>query len=118
MGDASDDDLAALKAQLHARREELVQLEAASTEASRTVELDQSRVGRLSRMDALQMQEMSKETARRRGIERKRIDAALARMETDEYGVCVRCGEEIGAKRLALDPTAPNCIDCAEHRDG
>lgn len=117
MGDASDDDLAALRAQLLARREELVELAAASIEASRTVELDQSRVGRLSRMDALQMQEMSKETARRREVERKRIDTALARMETDEYGVCVRCGEEIGAKRLALDPTAPNCIDCAQDRD-
>jgi len=85
----------------------------ASVEGSRPVELDQTRVGRLSRMDALQGQAMAQETERRRNNELQRIDAALARVDTGDYGYCVICGEEISSKRLALDPSTPLCIDCA-----
>ncbi len=77
------------------------------------VELDQSRVGRLSRMDALQSQAMSVEVERRRRIELERISAALARLETGDYGYCLVCGEEIAHKRLELDATSPTCTDCA-----
>ncbi|MDF2367962.1 TraR/DksA family transcriptional regulator [Sneathiella sp.] len=95
------------------RREELLSVMKASTEGRRPVELDQTRVGRLSRMDALQGQAMAQETERRRKNELQRIDAALSRIETGDYGYCVTCGEEISAKRLALDPSTPLCIDCA-----
>lgn len=84
-----------------------------STEGSRPVELDQTRMGRLSRMDALQGQAMAQETERRRKNELQRIEAALMRVESGDYGYCVTCGEEISAKRLALDPSTPLCIDCA-----
>lgn len=98
---------------LLARREELLSVMKASTEGSRPVELDQTRVGRLSRMDALQGQAMAQETERRRKNELQRIDAALARVDTGNYGYCVNCDEEISAKRLSLDPSTPLCIDCA-----
>ncbi|MCC3304377.1 TraR/DksA family transcriptional regulator [Sneathiella sp. HT1-7] len=98
---------------LLARREELLSVMKASTEGSRPVELDQTRVGRLSRMDALQGQAMAQETERRRKNELQRIDAALARVDTRNYGYCVNCDEEISVKRLSLDPSTPLCIDCA-----
>ncbi len=98
---------------LLARREELLSVMKASTEGSRPVELDQTRVGRLSRMDALQGQAMAQETERRRKNELQRIDAALARIDTGNYGYCVNCDEEISEKRLVLDPSTPLCIDCA-----
>ena len=98
---------------LLARREELLSVMKASTEGSRPVELDQTRVGRLSRMDALQGQAMAQETERRRKNELQRIDAALARVDTGNYGYCVNCDEEISVKRLSLDPSTPLCIDCA-----
>ena len=41
------------------------------------------------------------------------IDAALARRETGNYGVCEGCGRPIGAERLAARPAARTCIDCA-----
>jgi DnaK suppressor protein len=77
------------------------------------VELDQQAVGRLSRMDALQVQAMALETSRRRGIELRRIAVALARMDEGEFGYCLECGDEIAARRLELDPAAPLCIGCA-----
>ncbi len=86
----------------------------AETEGERApVELDQQAVGRLSRMDALQVQAMALETSRRRGVELRRIAAALVRIDEGEYGYCLECGEEIAVRRLELAPAAPLCIGCA-----
>lgn len=107
-------DLAAVEARLRARREELLRLTAEHEEESAPVELDQARVGRLSRMDALQSQAMAAEVERRREAELARIDAALERIGQGEYGCCVACGEPIAPKRLELDPATPVCVSCAE----
>lgn len=78
------------------------------------VELDQQSVGRLSRMDALQVQAMAEATERRRRQQIVRIEAALARLEAGGYGECTRCGEPIEPRRLALDPAIPTCRACAD----
>ena len=77
------------------------------------VELDQTSVGRLSRMDALQVQAMDQEKDRRRQVEQERIKSALARIESDDFGYCVVCDEEIEEKRLEHDPSVPTCVGCA-----
>ena len=40
------------------------------------------------------------------------ISAALARVDTGEYGICADCGEQIVAARLAIWPTAKRCTPC------
>jgi len=107
------DDDAAVRRVLTERRAELEALIAGSKEARQAVELDQTKVGRLSRMDAIQGQAMALETDRRRQVELQRIDSALKRLEAGDYGVCVRCGEEIAPARLGFDPAATVCVDCA-----
>ena len=107
-------DLGAIQARLRARREELLRLTAAHEDESDPVEVDQSRVGRLSRMDALQSQAMAVEVERRRELELARIESALERIEQGEYGNCVSCGEPIAPRRLELDPATPLCVSCAE----
>ncbi|SFD49879.1 TraR/DksA family transcriptional regulator [Roseivivax sediminis] len=77
------------------------------------VTLDQQSVGRLSRMDALQSQAMAKAGQARRDAERRKLAAALARIDEDEFGWCDECGEEIPVRRLELDPTATRCVACA-----
>jgi len=42
----------------------------------------------------------------------KKIDEALSRIDTHEYGYCDACGVEIGIRRLEARPTATLCIDC------
>lgn len=86
----------------------------ASREATQTVVLDQASVGRLTRMDALQGQQMALEGARRREQMLVRIEAALKRIETETFGDCFVCGEEIDARRLSVDPTLTRCLRCAE----
>lgn len=106
-------DVKAIKKQLETRRQEIQQLEETAEALHTSVELDQTRIGRLSRMDAIQAHEMEEETERRRQAEIQRIDAALQRISEGEYGDCVRCGEDIEPKRLAAEPSVPTCIGCA-----
>ena len=82
------------------------------------IELDQSRVGRLSRMDALQNQAMGEATHQRRELELKKIASALHRLDEGEFGECLSCGEEVNHQRLAIDPAATQCIVCAEKAEG
>ncbi len=105
--------LKALHEKLLAQQQELQMLAATDVESTSAVELDQSRVGRLSRMDALAGAEMARETARRRVLQLKLIDAALQKIDDDSYGECDECLEVINPQRLALDPAAPLCVECA-----
>jgi DnaK suppressor protein len=107
-------DVKTYKKQLTELREEIEALSEVTEEARQPVELDQTMVGRLSRMDALQTQAMQLETERRRAVEIQRIDSALQRIDEGEFGHCVSCGVDIELKRLENDPTTPTCFDCAE----
>jgi DnaK suppressor protein len=105
--------LAEIMETLLAEKDALRRMSESAEIGRKPVELDQQSVGRLSRMDAMQMQAMEMEAERRRLERARRIDAALARVERGEFGDCVRCGEEIDPKRLALDLTTPLCADCS-----
>ena len=109
-----DIDLNEARERLLRLREELESLTETSEASSEVVELDQTRVGRLSRMDAMQVQAMSQESSRRREITLRNIAVALARIDSGDYGYCQSCDEPINPKRLEFDPAALLCIACAE----
>ena len=96
------------------RRSELEAISQSSKQATKTVALDQTRVGRLSRMDALQQQAMARESERRRLLDLDKITAALARLDAGDFGWCLRCDEEIAPARMDIDPTSTLCVKCAE----
>jgi DnaK suppressor protein len=98
-------------------RAELESVAAIGDASAAVVELDQSKVGRLSRMDAMQAQSMAKAASQRRETMLLQITAALERMDDDDYGFCMQCDEPINPKRLEFDPTALLCIDCAHTRE-
>ena len=97
---------------LDLRVELLADLELAEADSA-PVKLDQDSVGRLSRIDAMQMQEMALAARQRRRAEIDKIDAALRRVETDEFGYCAQCGDEIASGRLEHAPYVTTCIQCA-----
>jgi len=107
-------DLRIFETRLQEIQSGLLKVEESGQEAEEVVELDQTRVGRLSRMDAMQAQAMSVETGRRRRQQLQEIDAALARIKAGEYGDCYECGEIIHPGRLEANPAATLCIKCAE----
>ena len=98
-------------------RQDLMLEQETAGEAEQVVELDQSRVGRLSRMDAMQAQAMAVETGRRRRIRLRQLSAALERIDQDEFGYCQNCGEDIVSGRLDIDPAALLCITCAAENE-
>jgi len=102
------------KSRLLKLRSGLLRAEETGEQAEEVVELDQTRVGRLSRMDAMQAQAMSVETGRRRRQHLVEIEKALERIEAGNYGECLECGEVIHPGRLEANPTATLCIACAQ----
>jgi DnaK suppressor protein len=98
---------------LEGMKAELAKHSEETAEKRKPVELDQQSVGRLSRQDALQQQAMANAQEARRGMSIRKIDAALKRIDEQEYGWCAACGEEIALKRLEIDPTATYCAPCA-----
>ena len=102
---------------LLAARDAIQGLADARVASTATVVLDQSSVGRLSRMDALQQQAMAQGTRQRAERELHRIAAALRRCDDGSYGYCAGCDEPIDPRRLELDPATTLCIACAEKRD-
>lgn len=93
-------------------KEALQALSEASRESRGAVTLDQQGVGRLSRMNAMQQQAMALEAERRRQIRLKRIEAALQRIDSGDFGYCAKCGEPIPESRLEIDPISPSCVNC------
>lgn len=82
-----------------------------------TVTLDQSSVGRLSRMDALQQQAMAAQAQERLRIRVRRIEAALDRVQAGTFGACCQCGGAVEPERLQLDATTVCCGDCQKQRE-
>ena len=118
MGESlTEEQLASLHARLLAERDALQNALRSADERSETVELDGS-MGRLSRMDALQQQEMAMAQGRQARQRLKTLKAALSRVESDDYGWCPDCGEPIGFARLNARPEAPFCVLCAQKRGG
>ena len=99
-------------------RGELESVAKPAADASAIVELDQGKVGRLSRIDAMQGQAMAQASRERRERKLRLIDAALARVDSDDFGYCQQCEEPIASSRLEFDPTVRLCIDCARKAEG
>jgi len=109
----NDSDLDRYRARIIARLAEIDEEDVRGREGQATVTLDQQAIGRLSRQDALQSQAMARATHARRDIERRRLRAALDRVEDGAFGHCEDCGEQLAPARLDLDPGTTRCISCA-----
>ncbi len=102
------------KKQLIDLQNELNASQKAGQEGAKTVVLDQTSVGRLSRMEAIQAQAVALESRRRQQLKLQQVKAALQRIESGDFGICCRCQEDIDKRRLSFDPTVAMCISCAQ----
>lgn len=106
-------DPSSYRSRIQAEVSELRDLSTVSKEGRAPVELDQQSVGRLSRMDAMRQQSMDIAREDRRQARLQVLVAALGRLDENEYGYCLRCGEDIPAARLDVDPAVTLCVGCA-----
>lgn len=117
MAALSDKQIKNLKTLLQQKFSELkAQIELAKPGAD-TVVLDQSKVGRLSRMDALQQQHMADSTLQQAKRRLTLLQKALLKVDTDAYGLCALCEEEIVFSRLEVSPEAQLCIRCQSQQE-
>ena len=108
----SEEQVADLRHELERQLARLEKSMKVTDEALRTVELDQTAVGRLSRMDSLQNQSLSRWLREREVVRLSQIRDALMRVENGSYGTCTVCDGTIPFERLFVFPEAPECADC------
>ena len=87
-------------------------------QATDVVPLDQTLVGRVSRMDAMQQQNMAVSTRQKAEMKLRKIDLALKALHSGEYGYCRKCDEVIAFERLLAQPESTLCIQCQTLVDG
>jgi DnaK suppressor protein len=92
---------------------ERIRQESSSSEEEREAIAPDVAIGRLSRLDAMQMQEVAKEAERRRKERVSQLELALEQLDSGNYGRCERCGEDIDYERLEVSPEATRCSLCA-----
>ncbi len=109
--------LGKLQAELMQRQQELTDSLDDSSDSTAPVTLDQQSVGRVSRIDAIQQQQMAIANRAQAVQQLNLVDRALTRISDGEYGLCLECGESIAVARLQAQPWASLCIDCQSQRE-
>ncbi len=113
----SSEQIAELQRDLQTLQRELEQSLADTASAARPVELDQPTMGRLSRMDAIQQQKMLEANRMAMKSRMQLVGAALGRLNEDDYGDCMSCGESIAYSRLKARPESVFCVGCQTLRE-
>ena len=88
-----------------------------AAESAAIVELDQSSIGRVSRIDAMQQQAMAIGFQNRLQLRKRKLEAALGRIASGSFGICCECQDELEAERIEADPATVFCTECASKRE-
>jgi len=97
------------------------ELENMRYDVSRLEELTQpvapdNAIGRLSRMEALNSKSVN-EAALESAIARLgKLEQAAAKVDSDDFGKCQKCGNSIPVKRLMVVPESTRCMSCVKTR--
>ncbi|MFP4556928.1 MAG: TraR/DksA family transcriptional regulator [Bacteroidales bacterium] len=71
-------------------------------------------IGRVSRMDAINNKSVAEAGLRQAKEKLNKLEFALSKVDSDEFGICRRCGGDIPLGRLALMPQSLFCVKCAK----
>ena len=113
----SEAQLHELRADLQTVQEELRGRLQRIGDDSQPVQLDQQMVGRLSRMDAMQQQQMAQASQSQMRAQLSRVTLALSAIDEGEFGYCRSCDEPIAFARLKVRPDSPLCVACQQRNE-
>jgi DnaK suppressor protein len=102
----------ALKQIIKQELKELRELLSLSSSSAKTVELDQTSTGRVSRIDAIQQQKMAINSLRRDSEREQKLIRVLSFIDDKQFGICEECDQPIAFKRLQIKPESRFCIGC------
>lgn len=117
MEELTDDQRESLAEALRTLKERLSATLDGQGDAAKPVELDQTKMGRVSRIDAIQQQEMARSAEASARQRLALVRRALEALEEDEYGYCRLCEEPIAFRRLQARPESPFCVECQGKRE-
>ncbi|MFT4815857.1 MAG: DnaK suppressor protein [Pseudohongiellaceae bacterium] len=106
-----------LRSLLQANKTKLEQQLLDAESATGVVTLDQSTVGRVSRVDAMQQQSMAVSTRAKAESTLRKVLIALKRIDREDFGYCGQCDEPIQFNRLKVQPQASHCLKCQDQLD-
>lgn len=109
----SDDELEYFEALLKERERETLRMLESGADSAKPVSMDQA-IGRLTRIDAIQQQQIALHSRGRLEQQLARIRAALRRVSDGNFGECIKCDEPIGRRRLEVAPENPVCMHCLQ----
>jgi DnaK suppressor protein len=116
MDELTDEQVAELQTRLTSLRDELTAILESTREGTRPVALDEP-IGRLTRMDAIQQQSVSKANRAQADLRLRQVKQALDLVSRGDYGLCRRCEDPIGFARLSARPESPYCLACQDEID-
>ncbi|ESR72548.1 molecular chaperone DnaK [Pseudomonas aeruginosa VRFPA05] len=105
-----------LRNRLLAEQKETIEAMQQAKQSAAPVELDQSSFGRVSRIDALQQQAIAQGLLERLTVRKRKVEAALARLDAGTYGMCCACQGDVEPERLNADPAVVFCQECKTNR--
>ena len=97
---------------LQESHEEIEQYLAKTAESAESVSPDKG-LGRLSRMEAMQDQQLILAARRRKKMQKVEVLSALQRLEHGIFGTCIFCGKPIAVERLEVAPESTTCVSCS-----
>ncbi len=71
-------------------------------------------IGRVSRMDAINNKSVNEAALRKAEAKLKNLTIALSKVDDPDFGICIRCKQEIPLGRIMLLPHAVTCVQCAK----
>ena len=92
---------------------EEIDLYLTKTEQSAEAVSPDKSLGRLSRMEAMQDQQLILEARRRKKLQKVAVLSALQRIENGQFGICIFCGKPIAPERLDVAPESSTCVFCS-----
>ena len=108
----NEQDLSIYKQKLESMLLEIGEYLSKTEESAAAVEPDKG-LGRLSRMEAMQDQQMVLELRRRKKRQLLEVKNAISRIEQNLFGKCVFCGKKFSSDRLDVFPEVQTCVNCA-----
>jgi len=70
-------------------------------------------IGRISRMDAINNKTINDASLLKSKEKLKNLEIALEKLDTPDFGICVKCKGSIPIGRIMLMPHANKCVKCA-----
>ena len=71
-------------------------------------------IGRVSRMDAINNKSVAEASLRQTKQKLQGLQRVLSQIGTKEFGICLKCKNEIPLGRILIRPQSLFCVHCAQ----